>query len=108
MSDIPEARKIIMRCMNDLRHIAKEIERAEGMMYRADSKRRAPMTRRRVSKALAKEVKDFVRLHPEMPQEQIAARFNIDGGRVSKIINGKFDGKPIDADDGDDPQSSLL
>jgi len=56
----------------------------ENLMIRRPGARRAPSTRNNVTPAITTKVKDLLR-NTDMPQEEIARQFNIDGGRVSEI-----------------------
>lgn len=53
--------------------------------------KRRPSTAKRVTPAIRDAVKREHQ-HTQMTMSQIAAKYNINGGRVSEIINGMYDG----------------
>ena len=89
-TDIPKARQLLKRIADRIETEgfdaeAREIRRIiEDFMTRRPGPRRAPSTRNVVTKSIkAKVIQDLI--HTDLPQEDIARKYNIDGGRVSEI-----------------------
>lgn len=91
-TNIPLARERLGTIADRLREIehdeiADRIEEiCDKLMTRRPSGRRAPVTRSKVTKSVRRQVLHLLRT-TDMTQEDVAARFNIDGGRVSEIWN---------------------
>ena len=89
-TNIPVARVRLRKIAEQLaaagkRKSAREIiDIVENLMTRRPGPRRAPSTRREVTPSIVKAVKLDLK-NTDLPQEEIARKYKIDGGRVSEI-----------------------
>lgn len=93
-TDIPYARQLLQEIAGEIRsQYPEQAARIEHIcseyMTRKPSGRRAPTQRRMVTPKIRAAVLEHMHKHPDEPQEAIAQRFNIDGGRVSEIWNSR-------------------
>lgn len=89
-TNIPEAREELLRIASEIeaQGLSEHAQQIRGIvenkMIRRQGPRRAPATRRRVTESIRRKViRDLKRT--DLPQEEIARKYNIDGGRVSEI-----------------------
>jgi hypothetical protein len=66
-----------------------------SLIIREDLMQRTPMShaaprRRTMTKRLAHEILDYKRRHPDMANGEVGDLFNVDGGRVSEILGGRY------------------
>lgn len=91
MSNIPEARRLLLLIADeaggtiatDIRHVV------ENFMTREKYVRKAPVKSRAITSDMAQRIRTVAALHPDMHLADIAARFDINPGRVSEILNHK-------------------
>jgi len=89
-TDIPKARVLLRKIASEIESKglaveAKEILNiTENFMTRRPGPRRAPSTRVEVTASIKKKVIRDLKT-TNLPQEDIAKKYNIDGGRVSEI-----------------------
>lgn len=96
MSNIPVARQHLKGIAKRLQvgaitkpQAAREIRSTMRLLVRKSPVRRAPRTKRYLTKKLISEIKTFASVHVGMPMDEIAHHFNVNPGRVSEILNGK-------------------
>lgn len=92
MADVPRAREILTEALEfEMQDEARTlINEALELMYRDYSLgRKAPHQSAPVTDEVRSLVRVFARTYPDMTQQQIAAEFNINMGRVSEILTGK-------------------
>lgn len=94
MLSIPEARSrllIIADNINDMNFDAeKNIRQVVARMYRMHTKpRRAKPTAKRMTAALAENIREYCKRFPELSNREIGRMFGVDGGRVSEALQGK-------------------
>src|SRR4051794_23880980 len=94
MSEIPKARFLLLEAAKDLERLglaahADAIRGVVRMMVRLPLVRpRAPRTAAEVSAPLVAAVKAVAAAYPGEPLRSIGRRFQLDGGRVSEILQG--------------------
>ncbi|CCG43379.1 hypothetical protein [Magnetospirillum molischianum] len=84
---IPEIRERL-RELADVHGISELSEIADKLKRRYNG-RKAPRASKAVTPALAAEVRDHCKAHPEETMHQVATKFGINQGRVSEILFGK-------------------
>ena len=91
MSDIPEARRLLLLIADAADEITAESIRhvVENFMTREKYIRKAPVKSRVVTPDMARRVRTMAVQHPDMHLADIAAQFGINPGRVSEILNHK-------------------
>jgi hypothetical protein len=96
MSTIPEVRVALKTLADKLALMRLELDlmeqtlrAAERELWRRPAKKRAPIKRNRVTKAIIAGVWAEYRRDPNQNNTEIGDQFNIDGGRVSEILSGK-------------------
>ena len=89
MADVPRAREILNDTLtkNMSLEVRAGIEEALSYMYRDYSLgRKAPTQSAPVTDYVRSLVKVYAQTYPDMTQQQIAAEFNLNAGRVSEIL----------------------
>lgn len=96
MSNIPIARQHLQDIAKRLQvgsitkpQAAREIRSTMRLLIRQSPVRRAPRSKRYVTKKLIGEIKAFASVHDGMQLQDIAEHFGVNIGRVSEILNGK-------------------
>lgn len=89
---IPKARDLLVEV---LPHIPgphnKKIVEALSLMYRQPPARpRAPTTKTTMTPNLAKSIRAYARAYPRAHNQDIADLFNVNPGRVSEALHGKW------------------
>ena len=87
-------KRTIPQIRNRLREIADqngipEIHDLVDEMYRRAPARRAPVTSQRFTPALAAEIRREAREHPEMSEQELGNRFEVNPGRISDALHHK-------------------
>jgi hypothetical protein len=72
-----------------LRRMALELNRLADEISRRPALDKAPVRSRVVTPALAAQIRIYKVQNPDMSQQEIGARFHVNAGRVSEILNGK-------------------
>jgi hypothetical protein len=95
MSDIPLARLLLSDLADDLRlqnpSAAQIIDMVvSDLMYRTHVKPRAPISSARMTSTLARSIRIMAAHRPDMSAQEIADIFNVNSGRVSEAIAGKW------------------
>lgn len=92
---IPEIRELIYELTAESQQlakrqaqIAKQIAKLAKETTRRSPTRKAPPKRTRITFAIREAIRDMVQSNPDMPYRDIAAYFDVDGGRVSEIVAG--------------------
>ena len=99
MSNIPHARKILEQLMKDLAgfetdlmHIRASVKAALHHMYRDRHKPiKGKRTSSRMTATLRDQIKSMCRHNPEMHTRDVAEKLNINQGRVTEVLAGKYD-----------------
>ena len=89
MADVPQARELLKQAQKyEMQDEARTlINEALGLMYRDYSLgRKAPTQSAPVTDYVRSLVKIMAKTYPDMTQQQIAAEFNLNIGRVSEIL----------------------
>lgn len=89
MADVPKARELLMQAQEyEMQDEARTlINEALELMYRDYSLgRKAPRKSDPVTAQLRHVVKMYAKAFPEMTQQDIAEKFNVNIGRVSEIL----------------------
>ena len=91
MSNIPEARRLLLLIADEAGGtIATDIRNVvENFMTREKYVRKAPVKSRTITSSMARRIRIMAVQHPDMHLSDIAARFDINPGRVSEILNHK-------------------
>jgi DNA-directed RNA polymerase specialized sigma subunit len=92
MANIPKAREILTEALefNMDSEVRTRIEAAIQEMYRDYSLgRKAPNQSSAVTDDVKRLVRMYAKTFPDITQQQIAQKFNINAGRVSEILTGK-------------------
>ena len=96
MSNIPVARQHLQGIAKRLQggaitkpQAAREIRSTIQLLVRRSPVRRAPRSKRYMTKKLIGEIRTFASVHVGMQLQDIAEHFNVNIGRVSEILNGK-------------------
>lgn len=92
MANVPRAREILAEALefNMDSEVRTRIEAAMQEMYRDYSLgRKAPHQSSPVTDDVKRMVRMYARTYPDITQQQIAQKFNINAGRVSEILTGK-------------------
>lgn len=96
MSEIPKAREMLVAVADALtagtttrQAAALALYALLPMLTRDSPVRRAPVKRRPVTRALSAQICAYARQHADAHIDEIAARFDVNPGRVSEILNGK-------------------
>ena len=92
MADVPRAREILAEALefNMDSEVRTRIEAAMQEMYRDYSLgRKARVQSSPVTDEVKRLVRTYAKTYPDMTQQQIAQKFNINAGRVSEILTGK-------------------
>lgn len=82
---IPEIRERLRELAEE--YNIPELQELADEMYRHSPVRRAPRNNRKLTPALAAEIRRYARANPEMHQQQIAVYFQVNHGRVSEVLN---------------------
>jgi len=92
-SNIPRARQLLEtgKTAKTARDIVLYIDRALKHMVRRPPTRKARIKARRITKAVVLAVKAQAKREPGAHLRDIGADHDIDGGRVSEILNGEWD-----------------
>lgn len=99
MSNIPHAREILEQLMKDLEgfetdliHIRASVKAALRHMYRD---RHKPIKGKRTSNRMTASLRDQIKLmckhNPQMHTRDVAEKLNINQGRVTEVLAGKYD-----------------
>lgn len=72
-----------------LRRMALELNQLAAEIGRRPATERAPKRSVPITPILASKIRTFKALNPDASQQQIGARFRVNAGRVSEILNGK-------------------
>jgi hypothetical protein len=93
MSDIPRARELLNTALeceapDNIKHHVRE---ALELMTRQSPIKRAAAMARTMDADLVRKIKATVRRLPNRSNREIGSMFNVDGGRVSEVMNGKWD-----------------
>ena len=99
MSDIPHARKILERLLNDLEAFDSDIMQTRAAvksallhMYRDKHKAvKGRRTSQKMSASLRDAIKSMCEHNPEMHTRDVAELLNINQGRVTEVLAGKYD-----------------
>lgn len=91
MSNIPRARELVMRAMNQLpsaspAHIT--LQKAISLMNRESPVKRVKPRSRMMTAAVACEIWRYYRLHPRSSHQEIADALRVNPGRVSEVLTG--------------------
>lgn len=70
-------------------HGDSEIATLADELSRRPSSGRAPRRSRPMTPALAAQIRQFKKLHPDMGHDAIGRQFNVNQGRVSEALKGK-------------------
>lgn len=92
---MPSNKRTIPEIRIQLREIAKEHDIPEindlvDEMYRKSPVRRAARVNQPLTPALAAAIRVYAKQNPEMHQQDIAARFRVNHGRVSQAMNNEM------------------
>ena len=92
MADIPLARSILRDAMqmDNVEDMRDKIASALDFMYRVHTKERVPNESTPMSRELAAEIREFHKLHPDFSAVRISEFFNVNPGRVSEAISGRW------------------
>ncbi len=85
---IPEIRTRLYQLAHELD--CPELAALADETVRTPPSRRVSPTSTRMTAKLAMEIRAYVAAHPQAAQTQIAARFNVNPGRVSEAMAGKW------------------
>ena len=93
-SNVPQARELLKEALDyDMSEEAREIvSEALGMMTRTYTKTKARVESRKVTRQMAEKVLRYYSKHPDQSCRAIGEMFTINGGRVSEIIAGGYEG----------------
>lgn len=99
MSDIPHARKILEQLLKDLEAFDSDIMQTRAAvklalkhMYRDRHKTvQGKRTSQRMTAALRDKIKSMYRHNPEMHTRDVAEKLNVNQGRVTEVLAGKYD-----------------
>jgi len=92
-SNIPQARRDILRVADWLEDDGAIFEAGllrdavDKYMFRGFTGRQTQDKRRSLNPTLAKEIRDYTKLHPAMSQDEIGRVFRVAGGRVSETLD---------------------
>lgn len=91
---IPEVRLKLIEIATELRKAgnistARRLRYLESNLYRRRLIKRAPRKSRRITKQLAKRIRDYKYANPRRSLQEIAVRFRINSGRVSEALIGR-------------------
>ena len=94
MANIPKAREILAQALeyNMDSKVRVLIEEAMQEMYRDFIGRKAPTTSAKITPYLVRRIKAFAEDNPSASYKAIANHFNVNQGRVSEALSGKYDG----------------
>ena len=70
-------------------HGIPRIHELVAQLYRRKPLKKAGPLASPVTRANSKQVRAYVAANPDLPLREVAAVFNLDGGRVSEILRGK-------------------
>lgn len=92
MSDIPLARQIIDGLIDELEaageaRLAAKLEGLVPLLYRRQRVRQARARSEPMTPDLARVIRAFAARHPDLPIDDIAARFAVNAGRVSEALH---------------------
>lgn len=95
MSDIPLAREILADLADQIRlsqpSEAQVIDMViRDLLYRQSTKPRAPIGSARMTPTLARSIRVMSARRPNMSTQEIAQIFNVNPGRVSEAIAGRW------------------
>ena len=99
MSDIPHARRILEQLLKDLEAFDSDIMQTRAAvksalkhMYRD---RHKPVQGKRTSQRMTAELRDRIKSmckhNPEMHTRDVAEKLNVNQGRVTEVLAGKYD-----------------
>ncbi len=58
------------------------------LMYRRTRVKQARAKARPITPTLARQIRQFAARHPDLPNREIGRVFDVDGGRVSEVLQG--------------------
>jgi hypothetical protein len=96
MSDIPGAREELAQMAQDLKSIglvsySNRLNRIiEEKMVRTPYARKAQVTSAQLSPNMVKDIKKFLKDNPNMALNKVAEKFEVNPGRISEILHGKW------------------
>lgn len=92
MTDIPKARDILKAVLElDLSDEARDgVKKALSLMTRSYIKPRSRLEAQPITQKVVSDVLAYYRRNPKASCKQIGNIFDINGGRVSEIIAGKY------------------
>ena len=96
MGNIPLGREQLRHIARDLRaaghgRFSTRIERViDSHLIREKPVGRAPSRRATMTVKIGDAIRAHYDLYPDALQEDVARKFNVDGGRVSEALNGKW------------------
>lgn len=92
MSGIPRARELLIEALPHIPGPHKRmVAEALSLMYREPpAKPRARSTKTRMTAPLAKSIRAYVRANPSAHLQDVADLFNVNPGRVSEALHGKW------------------
>ena len=93
MANIPRAREILTEALeyNMDSEVRTRIEAAMQEMYRDFIGRKAPTSSTKVTPYLVRRIKAYAAENPSASYKHIANHFNVNQGRVSEALAGKYD-----------------
>ena len=93
MANIPKAREILNDTLqfNMSLEVRAGINEALSHMVRVFENGKAPNKSRQMTKQLAEKAKELHSMFPKMTQQEIANALNVNAGRVSEALSGKYD-----------------
>jgi len=93
MANIPRAREILTEALeyNMDSEVRVRIEQAMQEMYRDFIGRKAPVTSMKMTPYLVRRIKAYAGENPSASYKAIANHFNVNQGRVSEALSGKYD-----------------
>ena len=92
---IPEVREELLKvaaAMNEYPYtkpFAAKLYELEAELYRRRGVRPTKIRSQRVTRYLRQQIRDYKRAHPGFSEQQIAAHFKVNMGRVSEALIGK-------------------
>jgi len=85
---IPEVRERLLKIAEE--HGVNEIYELVDEMYRSAPVKRAKNRSRKMTPALAAEIRRFAAANPDLHQQDIANAFGLNHGRVSEALNRRI------------------
>lgn len=92
MANIPRAREILAEALeyNMDSQVRTRIEAAMQEMYRVYENGRSPEKSRKMTRQVADEIIAMRDANPSLSQQEIATKLNVNSGRVSEALSGKY------------------